>query len=102
MINDFARYPHVRSLIEHYAEQLGKAEVLDILQRNPLTEDDAYGFGRFIISMIDAMAADIKNGIVMLGAVDNTQMIDDIDYEVGLFLANRGWGGVWDEICDEA
>ena len=93
---------HVRSLIEHYTEQLGKAEVLDIPQRDPLSKDDAYGFGPFFISIIDAMAADIKNEILVLGAMGNTEMIPDIHCEVGLFLANRGWGGVWHEICEEA
>ena len=52
--------------------------------------------------MIEAMTGDIEKKVVVLGKVDNTDSIPDLDYEVSLFLANRGWGGVWDEICDEA
>lgn len=98
---DFKRYPHVLALIEHYAGPIGDQSILNIIQRDSISKEDAYNFGRFIISMIEAMAVDIEKKVVVLGKVDNTDSIPDIDYEVSLFLANRGWGGVWDEICDE-
>ena len=102
MNEDFKRYPHVRALIEHYADPVGDQNILNIIQIDRISKEDAYNFGRFIISMIEAMAEGIEKGVVVLGRVDNTDMIPDIDYEVSLFLANRGWGGIWDEICDEA
>jgi hypothetical protein len=94
---DFKRYSHVRALIEHYGEKSGNAEILNMLQKDSASKEEAYKFGRFIVSMIDAMASDMQNGVVVLRGVDNTEMIPDIDYEVSLFLANRGWGGVWDD-----
>ena len=102
MNEDFKRYPHVLDLIEHYVGPIGNQDILSIIQRDSISKEDAYNFGRFIISMIEAMADDIEKKVVVLGRVDNTDSIPDIDYEVSLFLANRGWGGVWDEICDEA
>ena len=101
MNEDFKRYPHVLALIEHYAGPIGDQNILNIIQRDSISKEDAHNFGRFIISMIEAMAVDIENKVVVLGRVDNTDLIPDIDYEVSLFLANRGWGGVWDEICYE-
>lgn len=101
MKEDFKRYPHVRALIEHYGEQSGDTKILSMLEKDSSSKEEAYQFGWFIVSMIDAMASDMQNGVFVLGGVDNTEMIPDIDYEVSLFLANRGWGGVWDEICDE-
>lgn len=102
MNEDFKRYPHVLALIEHYAGLIRDQNILSIIQRDSISKEDAYNFGRFIISMIEAMAGDIEKKVVVLGKVDNTDSIPDLDYEVSLFLANRGWGGVWDEICDEA
>jgi hypothetical protein len=99
---DFKRYPHVRALIEHYAGQAKSSDMLNMLKMDSFSKEDAYRFGRFIVSMIDAMAADMQSGVAVLGGVDNTEMIPDIDYEVRLFLDDRGWDGVWDEICDEA
>lgn len=99
---DFKRYSHVRVLIELYGEKSGNTEILNLLQKDSSSKEEAYKFGWFIVSMVDAMASDMQNGVFILGGVDNTEMIPDIDYEVRLFLANRGWDGVWDEICDEA
>ena len=57
---DFKRYPHVLALIEHYAGPIGDQNILSIIQRDSISKEDAYNFGRFIISMIEAVSGGIR------------------------------------------
>ncbi len=97
----FTRYPHVRSLIIHYAQELDASDILKFMESDVNSELDAENFSKFIWKMLDQMAIDIKAKKVVLGNIDNSSMIPDIDYEVSLYLAERGFENIWDDICDQ-
>jgi len=98
---EFNRYPHVGTIIKHYAKELNNNQILELLETEIASEDEASMYGKFILTMIDHIARDMQNNVSVLDSQDNTSMIPDIDYEVSLYLANRGFEEVWDKICDE-
>ena len=98
---EFKRYPHVGEILLYYANPLENEEALNILKNGVKSKEDAYVLCRFVISAIDRMACDMQENISVLGSVDNTSMIPDIDYEISLYLANNGLEDVWDQVCNE-
>ncbi|GAA6167878.1 hypothetical protein [Sessilibacter corallicola] len=98
---EFKRYPHVKEIIEYYARKLDKSQVISFLESGIKSEKEAHQFSKFILLMIDSMAKDMQNNVSVLGSVDNTSMIPDIDYEVSLYLSNIGMEDIWDQVCDE-
>lgn len=96
------RYPHVRDLVQHYANRQNDAKVLNILNNSFSSEEDAKHLGHFIWSMLDLMAADRAQGIVVLGGTDNTQMGPDISYEMDALMHTSGYGKIWEDISDNA
>ena len=98
---EFKRYPHVGDLIQHYVKETDNTEITALLENGVRTKEEAYLYSKFILSLIDCMAKDMQNGVSVLGSTDNTSMIPDIDYEVSLYLANKGMEEVWDEVCNE-
>lgn len=98
---EFKRYPHVGDLIAHYASVLNDDKASALLESGVKTEEEAYTFSRFILTVIDCMAIDMQKEVPVLGSADNTSMIPDIDYEVSLYLANRGMEDIWNKVCDE-
>ncbi len=98
---EFKRYPHVGELIKHYANTLNREEVTALLSSGVTSRDEAYILSRFVLTVIDRMALDMKENILVLGSKDNTSMIPDIDYEISLYLANNGMEDIWDKVCSE-
>ncbi|MGM8229087.1 hypothetical protein ACSV5M_21065 [Cellvibrio sp. ARAG 10.3] len=96
------RYPHVRDLVQHYATKKNDAKVLKILDSGLLSEEDASHLGHFIWDMLDTMAKDREQNIVVLGGTDNTQMAPDIAYEMDALMNKSGYGKIWEKISDEA
>lgn len=96
------RYSHVRDLVQYYANRENDKKVLRILDSGVLSKEDATCLGYFIWSMLDLMAKDKKQGVVVLGGVDNTQMAPDISYEVEALMYDSGYGKIWEEISEEA
>lgn len=98
---EFKRYPNVKEIIEYYARKLDESQVIGFLESGIKSEKEAHQFGKFILLVIDSMAKDMQNNVKVIGSVDNTSMIPDIDYEVSLYLSNIGMEDIWDQICDE-
>ena len=98
---EFKRYLHVAEIIKHYASSLNDKKALSLIESGIHSRDDAYVFSKFILHVIYSMASDMQNEISVLGSVDNTSMIPDIDYEVSLYLAHKGMDDIWDEVCNE-
>lgn len=98
---EFSRYPHVTSLILHYAYQLNDQWIIELINSEISSKHQAEYFSKFIWRMLDQMAIDIKQQREVLGNIDNSTMIPDIDYEVSLYLADRGFGEIWDRACDD-
>lgn len=96
------RYPHVRDLVQHYANRKNDTKVLNIVNNGLSSEEDARHLGHFIWNMLDSMAEDREQGIVVLGGTDNTQMAPDISYEMDALMHASGYGKIWEDISDEA
>jgi hypothetical protein len=95
------RYPHVRSLVEHYAYKFSDQQALSILERGLNSESDAEHFSHFIWKMIDEMAKDRKEGNLVLGGSDNTSMLPDVSYEMDTLMEESGYSRIWEEISDK-
>jgi hypothetical protein len=99
---EFKRYPHVNTLLAHYAETLNDGEMCRLLAEGVETEAEAFHFARFVWNMVDRMRADRDAGHVVLGRIDNGDMLPDVHYEVSLYLAQAGFEPVWEQVTDEA
>lgn len=97
-----ARYPHVRSLVEHYVQKLSDNLVLSILDNGISTEDEARHLSYFIWKMIDEMAKDREQKNIVLGGIDNTLMLPDVSYEMDVLMSDSGFSAIWQQISDEA
>lgn len=98
---EFKRYPHVGEILRYYANALQNEEAINILNDGVKSKEEAYALCRFVISVVDGMASDMQENNPVLGSVDNTNMIPDIDYEISLYLANIGLEDVWDQVCND-
>lgn len=63
---------------------------------------EAISLAELIWRMADQIAIDNKIDTVTLTRTDNSDVILDVDYEVSLCLSNKGYGDMWDKICDES
>jgi hypothetical protein len=96
------RYPHVRDLVQHYANRKNDTKVLNILNSGLLSKEDALHLGYFIWDMLDLMAEDREQRIIVLGGTDNTQMAPDISYEMDALMHKSGYEKIWEDISDQA
>jgi cobalamin biosynthesis Co2+ chelatase CbiK len=96
------RYPHVRDLVQHYANNFSDQKALEILKSGLSSEDDAKYLSHFIWKMIDRMSEDRENGIKVLSGIDNTSMLPDVAYELDVLMADNGYSHIWEEISDQA
>lgn len=98
----FSRYPHVKELIDHYARVLHRPDVAQQQTTGVRTEHEAEQFSLFIWQMVQRMNQDDRNGVKVLGATNNTEMIQDVYYEVSEFMAECGFEDVWRRVCSDA
>ena len=97
----FKRYPHVKNLIIHYANELNEPSILLMLEQGIKSEQEATKFAQFIWQMVGQMGTGSEEGVSVFGRSDNTDTVPDIDYEISLYLANLGYAKIWDKICDD-
>ena len=98
----FNRYRHVEDLMAHYAKVLDRADISRMLQSGVATASEAESFSAFVWQMAGRMNQDAAAGIAVLGASDNTEMIPDVYFEIGEFMAQCGFEAVWLRVCAEA
>lgn len=98
---EFNKHPHIEELITHYANTLNKSDIVTLLSVGVQSKQDAYTLCKFVLKVIDQMAIDMQENKTVLGSTDNTTMIPDIDYEISLYLSNKGLEDIWDEVCNE-
>ena len=98
----FKRYPHVRDLIIHYANHLQENQIISFMNTDITNAAEAITLVKFIWRMANQMAIDNENNIVVLGRTDNSDIMPDVDYEISQCLSNKGYGDIWDRICDES
>lgn len=99
---EFKRYPHVKELLLHYAKQLGAEDVERILEVGVDSSADAEHLAKFVWVMADRMAVDSRTKTPAMGRADNSDMLPDVNYEVGLYLTRRGYADIWVRVCDES
>ena len=97
-----ARYPHVRELVAHHATKLSDDVVLSILHYDVKSKKDAEHLSYFIWRMLDEMAKDREEKVLVLGGTDNTSMAPDISYEMDVLMEDSGYRKLWEKISDEA
>jgi hypothetical protein len=98
---EFKRYPHVGELVGYYAVALGDVGAQRIVENGVSSGEDAEYFSRFIWHMVDRMREDMELGRKILGRTDNSDMLPDVHYEISLYMKERGFGDVWERVCDE-
>ena len=95
----FNRYPHVRDLIIHYANYLQENQIISFMNADITNATEATTLAKFIGRMANQMATDNENNTVVLGRTDNSDIMPDVDYEISLYLSNKGYGDIWEKIC---
>lgn len=98
----FSRYPHVKDLIVHYATFFSDNDVLAQQELGVKTPQEAEQFSLFIWKMVDQMCKDSEANIVVLGSSDNSEMLQDVYYEISSFMADCGFESVWERVSEEA
>lgn len=98
----FSRYPHVKDLIVHYATFFAEENILKQQEVGVITPQEAESFSIFIWKMVDQMRNDSEAGIVVLGSTDNSDMLQDIYYEVSDFMSVCGFESVWERVSEDA
>lgn len=97
----FKRYPHIHDLIIHYANSLNEKNILEMMNAGISNASEAEVFANSIWRMVDQMAIDNENNIVVLGRTDNTDLMPDLEYEISLYFANNGYDAIWEKSFDE-
>lgn len=93
-------YQQVDDFIRFYAAELGRVEVIEILNRGIHSEQDAKVFCDFIPVLLDARLADEK--AAKQRPVDiGSGMISELHYEAGSFVCDAGHEAVWDAMIDQ-
>ena len=98
----FERYPLVKDLINYYSEKLHQPNVKCWIESGNLDAQKAEQLGYFIWQMVDSMREDNEAGVMVLGRVDNSDMLADLHYEISCFMSDNGFSVLWERICDEA
>ncbi|NJA06525.1 hypothetical protein HC024_12460 [Methylococcaceae bacterium WWC4] len=97
----FERYPHINSLLAYYVEALENDDMRRLLTDGVQTESEAFIFARFVWAMVDRMCDDRKKGRIVLGRLDNGDLLPDLHYEASQYLQHVGYESVWDRVTDE-
>ena len=94
MIN-FKRYSHVNDLIEYYIREMNREDIKLLISSGVKSSEDAELFSVFIWDMVGKINEDEENGVVVIGSIDNTEMLPDISYEVTKYMKDTGFYSVW-------
>ena len=94
MIN-FKRYSHVNDLIEYYIREMNREDIKILISSGVKSSEEAELFSVFIWGMVGKINEDEENGVVVIGSIDNTEMLPDISYEVTKYMKDTGFYSVW-------
>ena len=94
MIN-FKRYSHVNDLIEYYIREMNREDIKLLISNGIKSSEEAELFSVFIWDMAGKINEDEENGVVVIGSIDNTEMLPDISYEVTKYMKDTGFYSVW-------
>jgi Rod binding domain-containing protein len=98
----FSRYPHVKDLIIHYANFFSEDKIFQQQELGVLTPQDAEKFSLFIWKMVEQMRKDSEENIIVLGSTDNSEMLQDVYYEISSFMSECGFESIWEKVSEEA
>lgn len=92
-------YDHVNDFIRYYAKEMGRRDVIAVLDKGISNEADAKLFCDFIPPLLDQRLADEKSGKVV--PVDiGSAIISDLHYEAGSFVCDAGFESCWETMLD--
>ena len=97
----FDRYPHVNELLDHYAKKTGRNDIQELLSSGVQSSEDAEKLSRFAWEVAELANEDEKNSRVVLGSKDNTDMIQDLAYELTKYMKETGHYSIWKQVSDE-
>ncbi len=88
----------------HYAKQLGKDELLDIIKcKAPVTsKEEALALSLFFWQMLEASADDRDNGAEVLGETDLQHWMERSMNIISGYLSRNGYEAEWEKVSDEA
>ncbi|MDH5181204.1 MAG: hypothetical protein OEZ39_02340 [Gammaproteobacteria bacterium] len=99
--NTFKRYPHINDLLQHYVDEFDDKKIAAIINNGVDNEEEAIAFSRFVWRMAGQMNEDERDGKVVLGSTDNSEMFPDLDYEITKYMKSAGFYSTWDKISKE-
>lgn len=92
-------YGYIDDFLRYYASSLGYTNIIAILDKSILTEQDAKAFCDFIPILLDQRLADEESGKSLLVEIGSA-VIPDLHYEAGSFVCDAGFDSVWGEMLD--
>lgn len=93
----FKRYPHIADLLEHYIEQQKRSDIGDIYKNGIKTEEDAELFCAFVWNVVENIHSDSESELMVLGSIDNTEMLPDLAYEITNHMKKEGYYATWEK-----
>jgi hypothetical protein len=94
----FNRYPHINSLLEYYIDKAQSVEIHNIYRSGISNETEAELFCNFIWRTVENIHEDSESEIVVLGNIDNTDMLPDLAYEITKYMRSVGYFSIWDHV----
>ena len=98
----FNRYPQVRNLIMHYTNSLQNSQIISIMNSDITNAAEATALAKLICRMANQITTDNESCTATLGRTDNSGVMPDVDYEISLYLGNKGDRDIWDKIYEES
>lgn len=99
--NEFSRYPHIKYLLMHYAEQEHRKDIIHSIKNGVTNQSDAKNLSRFVWLIAKLINDDEENVIEVLGSTDNTEMPPDLNYEISTYLKTIGYYTAWQSVSDQ-
>lgn len=88
----------------HYAGVLKNSVVLNMLANNSdvVGNEQALVLAQFYWQMLDMSALDAEQGNDVCGLTNNQYWMERLLNIIGGYLQRRGFGDLWQRVCDEA
>ncbi|MFT7561207.1 MAG: hypothetical protein ACI93R_003132 [Flavobacteriales bacterium] len=97
----FERYKHVNDLINHYVNSLNRKDIEKLIVNGITSEREAEVFSDFIWVMVEQINEDEEISAEVLGAIDNTEMLPDLSYEITKYMRVVGFYSTWERVSNK-
>ncbi|PUA30221.1 MAG: hypothetical protein B0W54_06830 [Cellvibrio sp. 79] len=97
---EFERYPHINEILAFYLEKSPEPKISRLIENGVTNEEEAEEFSKFIWRVVDNIHDDAESGNVVLGRIDNTDLLPDLSYEITKYMRKIGFYGIWERVSD--